>query len=121
MGARSHPARRPLDTGTGAVPVPGGRRGLGQAVAGRAAERASSTFVLAARRSAELHGVVERFDLPATVVVAFGVLGDEARDAVVEARGGGTVVEAPWWRRWCAGARPGAVRASPGVRPDAAA
>jgi short-subunit dehydrogenase len=96
---------------TGPVLVLGGRSEIGVAVAERLAARGCRTFVLAARRSAELDGeeaalrragastvhrvefdaddlaghaavlddVAGRVGVPATVVVAFGVLGDQAR------------------------------------------
>ncbi|WP_448627027.1 SDR family NAD(P)-dependent oxidoreductase [Geodermatophilus sp. URMC 64] len=95
---------------TGPVLVLGGRSEIGVAVAERLAARGCRTFVLAARRPAELdeqesalrragatavervefdaddlgrHAavldeVVARVGVPATVVVAFGVLGDQA-------------------------------------------
>jgi short-subunit dehydrogenase len=96
---------------TGPVLVLGGRSEIGVAVAERLAARGCRSFVLAARRSAELEGVaaalrragatdvhrvefdaddlaahaavlddvVARVGVPVTVVVAFGVLGDQAR------------------------------------------
>ncbi|MDT0275140.1 SDR family NAD(P)-dependent oxidoreductase [Blastococcus goldschmidtiae] len=95
---------------TGPVLVLGGRSEIGVAVAVRLAVLGCDTFVLAARRAADLdaqesqlrragattvgrvafdaddlagHAAVlaeveERFGVPATVVVAFGVLGDQA-------------------------------------------
>jgi NAD(P)-dependent dehydrogenase (short-subunit alcohol dehydrogenase family) len=95
---------------TGPVLVLGGRSEIGTAVAVRLAALGCGTFVLAARRTADLdaqeaelrragattvgrvafdaddlagHAAVldeveERFGVPATVVVAFGVLGDQA-------------------------------------------